>query len=49
MMTVKELIDELKKYPEDFTVKVVRDAIASDIYAEDIRYGLDDRAKELII
>ena len=49
MMTVKELIDELKEYPEDYTVKVVRDAIASDIYAEDIRYGLDNETKELVI
>ena len=49
MMTVKELIDELKKYPEDFTVKVVRDAIASDIYSEDIHYGLDNKTKELVI
>lgn len=48
-MTVKELIAVLEEYPEDYTVKVVRDAIASDIHKEDVKYGLDSERKELVI
>ena len=48
-MTVKELIDELEKYPKDYTVKVVRDALAVDIHKDDIRYGCDDEKAELVI
>jgi hypothetical protein len=48
-MTVKELIQELEKYPQDYTVKVTRDGIAGDIYPEDIHYGLDEKEKELVL
>ena len=48
-MTVKELIAVLEEYPEDYTIKVVRDALACDVHKEDIKYGLDDEKKELVI
>ncbi|MBP5461884.1 MAG: hypothetical protein J6Y20_07155 [Lachnospiraceae bacterium] len=48
-MTVKELIQELEKYPQDYTVKVTRDGIDGDIYLEDIHYGLDEKEKELVL
>jgi len=48
-MTVKELIEELSKYPEDYTVKVTRDGIDSDLYTSDIQYGMDDERKELVL
>ena len=48
-MTVKELIQELEKYPQDYTVKITRDGMAGDIYLEDIHYGLDEKEKELVL
>lgn len=48
-MTVKELIQELEKYPQNYTVKVTRDGIAGDIYLEDIYYGLNEKEKELVL
>ena len=48
-MTIKEFIEELKKYPEDYEIKRGWAAGVSDFDVEDIKYGLDDNRKELVI
>lgn len=49
MMTVRELIEYLKEIPEDYTVKVTRDGIDCDLYKDDLKYGLNNEQKEIVL
>lgn len=49
MMTVKELIEYLDKIPDDYVVKVTRDGIDGDLYRNDLKYGLSEERKEIVL
>ena len=46
-MTIKDLIEELKKCPENYTVILVKGDIEYDLDHEDILQGLDEKKKIL--
>ena len=48
-MTVEELIEKLEKFPKDYTVKVTRDGIDSDLYESDSNYWVNDDRKEVCL
>ena len=48
-MTTYELIEFLKTVPADYTVKVVRDMEASDIFPEDLKYSVRNTDKEIVL
>lgn len=49
MMTVKELIEYLDEIPDDYAVRVTRDGIAGDLYRDDLKYGLSEERKEIVL